>query len=39
MCATKTCEKYHFLMRKGTKIALKPKRVESNSKCKISKSV
>ena len=39
MCGTKTCEKYRFLMRKGTKIALKPKRVETNSKCKISKSV
>lgn len=24
MCGTKTCEKYRFLMRKGTKMALKP---------------
>lgn len=25
MCGTKTCEKWRFLMRKGTKIALKPR--------------
>jgi hypothetical protein len=24
MCGTKTCEKWRFLMRKGTKIALNP---------------
>lgn len=24
MCGTKTCEKSRFLMRKGTKMALKP---------------
>ena len=38
MCGTKTCEKFHFLMRKGTKMALKPpSRLELFSRKKLAK--